>query len=58
MTTVSMMVRMPPEVRGWLADAAKKDDRSMNWLIVSILKRAMTAQKESASTAGTVEAPI
>lgn len=58
MISVNMMVRIPPEVRDWVQGEAKKDDRSMNWLIVSILKRAMDAQKENAPAAATAEAPI
>lgn len=58
MSSVSMMVRMPPDVRDWVEEAAKKDERSMNWLIVSILKRAMAAQCEDAPAAVTAEAPI
>lgn len=57
MTSVSMMVRIPPEVRDWVQDKAKKDDRSMNWLIVAVLRRAMEAQKENAPAAVTAEAP-
>ena len=57
MTTVNMMVRVPANVRNWVAEAAKSDDRSMNWLIVSILKGAMDAQKENAPAAVTVGAP-
>lgn len=57
MTTVNMMVRVPADVRNWVADAAKSDDRSMNWLIVSILKGAMEAQTKNAPTAVTVRAP-
>jgi predicted HicB family RNase H-like nuclease len=58
MATVQFVVRMPADMREWISIAAKKNDRSMNWFIVSILKGAMDAQKESAPTAGTVEAPI
>jgi predicted HicB family RNase H-like nuclease len=58
MQTVQFMVRMPPDLRDWVEEAARRDERSMNWLIVSILKRAMAAQTESAPTAATVEAPI
>jgi hypothetical protein len=50
MSTAQFLVRMPIEVRDWVATAAKKDDRSMNCLIVMILKRAMDAQKGNAST--------
>lgn len=58
MTTAQFVVRMPPELREWVAGAAEKDDRSMNWLIVSILKGAMEARTKNAPTAVTVEAPI
>lgn len=58
MAIAQFVVRMPAEVRDWVEDAAKKDDRSMNGLIVSILKRAMAAQKENAPAASTAEAPI
>lgn len=51
MSTAQFLVRMPAEVRDWIAGAAQKDDRSMNYLIVSILKRAMDAQKGDAPTA-------
>lgn len=58
MQTVSFLVRMPPELRQCLTEKAQKDERSVNWLIVSTLKRAMVAQKENAPAAVTAEAPI
>ena len=50
MSTSQFLVRMPTELRDWVASAAKKDDRSMNCFIVTILKRAMDAQKGNAPT--------
>lgn len=57
MATAQFVVRMPPEIRAWIAGTAEKDDRSMNSLIVSILKRAMGAQNENAPAAVTAGAP-
>lgn len=51
MATAQFVVRMPTELRERIATTAERDDRSMNWLIVSILKMAMDAQKENAATA-------
>lgn len=53
MSTVSFVVRMPPEVRGQLTELAKKEERSMNWLIVSFLKQGLVstnARTENAPT--------
>ena len=58
MSTAQFLVRMPHEMRDWIEGAARQDDRSMNQFIVSILKRAMDAQKESAPSAVTDGAPI
>lgn len=44
METVGLMVRMPVEVRNWLSDVAKKNERSMNWMLISILKEKMAAE--------------
>lgn len=54
MSMAQMVVRMPAEVRDWLENAAKKDDRSMNGFIVTMLKRAMASQsqKENAPAVG------
>lgn len=57
MSTAQFLVRMPPELRDWVADAAKEDDRSMNSFIVFLLKRTMAAQMKNASAAVTAEAP-
>lgn len=54
MSTVSFVVRMPPELREQLAESAKKEERSMNWLIVSFLKQGLAfngAKMENAPTA-------
>ncbi|HET7832356.1 MAG TPA: Arc family DNA-binding protein [Gallionella sp.] len=58
MSTEQFIVRMPPGMRSWIAETAKKDDRSMNNLIVSILRRAMNAQKETPQPVQTAEASI
>ena len=42
MKAVGLMVRLPPDVKVWLADEAKKNDRSMNGMLVSILKEKMS----------------
>ncbi len=36
-------VRMPEEVKAWAKDKAKEDGRSVNGLIVHILKKEMVA---------------
>lgn len=41
MNATGLMLRLPPELKKWLADVAKKDDRSMNSQAVKILKGAM-----------------
>lgn len=49
MKAIGLMVRLPPDVKAWLADEAKRSDRSMNGMLVSILKEkkaAQAAQKE------------
>jgi len=43
------MVRLPPEVKAWLAETAAKNDRSMNWVLVSILKEAMQEAAKNAA---------
>lgn len=42
--TIGLMLRLPPEVKKWLAEIAKKDDRSMNGQVVRILRGAMESQ--------------
>ncbi|MGK5020762.1 hypothetical protein [Janthinobacterium sp. LB2P10] len=49
MEIIGLMSRLPVDLRDWLADEAKKEERSMNWMLVSILKEkraAQAAQKE------------
>lgn len=41
-----MRVRLPPEVRIWVADRAKRDAGSMNSVIVRTLKRQMEREAE------------
>lgn len=46
MNATGLMLRLPPEVKKWLAEMAKKDDRSMNSQAVKIFRGAM-AQAEA-----------
>jgi hypothetical protein len=41
MNEAKVQLRLPPHVREWLADAAKRADRSMNGQMIAILKEKM-----------------
>lgn len=43
MEKIGLMARLPLDVRDWLASEAKKGERSMNWMLISILKEKMAA---------------
>lgn len=39
--SVGLMARLPQDVKVWLAEMAKQNDRSMNSMLVTILKTQM-----------------
>ncbi len=55
MKHIGVMLRIQPDIRNWVVEVAKKDDRSMNWMINAILKKEMEQNdgaKENAPVAG------
>lgn len=44
MKAIGLMVRLPPDVKAWLANEARMNDRSMNGMLVSILREKKGAQ--------------
>lgn len=53
MKAIGLMARLPPDVKAWLADEAKTNGRSMNGMLVSILK-----EKKGAQAAQNEKTPI
>jgi hypothetical protein len=47
MQTHDMKIRLPPDVRAWLAARAEANDRSINKEILSILKDARGGKDQS-----------
>ena len=44
MKAVGLMARLPVDLKAWLADEAKQNGRSMNWMLVLALKEKKAAQ--------------
>ncbi|MDR5797254.1 hypothetical protein QCE49_28050 [Caballeronia sp. LZ008] len=53
---VRSQYRLPVEVDAWLKMQAERDGRTKNSMLVALLKKNMSGQKENASSAGTGEA--
>ncbi len=48
MQGIKFQLRLPDDVRAWLASDAKRSDRSMNSQVVAILRERMNRQAEEA----------
>jgi len=49
MQGIKFQLRLPDDVRAWLASDAKRSDRSMNSQVVAILRERMNRQAEEAA---------
>lgn len=47
--TVQKLLRLPPDLFGQLADWAREDDRSVNSLIVHLLRRCVSERSRRAA---------
>jgi hypothetical protein len=50
--------RLPTDVDGWLKCEADRDERSKNSMLVALLRKQMTGQKENAQPAATGQALV
>lgn len=45
--TASLMLRLPADVKGWVADQAQQSERSQNSQIVWLIRQAMETEERS-----------
>ncbi|MDB5822165.1 MAG: Arc-like binding domain [Herminiimonas sp.] len=55
MEQIGVMIRLPLDIRNWLAEYAKQQSRSMNGQVVAILKEKMSASQTDEATNATVQ---